>query len=161
MKKLKIITIEKDEKLLRTKSKDLTKEHILSKDFQDFLDQLLYTVKHTKLKNGWEAAGLSAIQVGNPINAFVALDLDANEFVEYINPEVEYIPEKKDIAEEGCLSIPDVTGYVERPKKIRIKYLDRTGKKHKEKYTGWDARIIQHEYDHTQGVLFIDKLVTQ
>jgi peptide deformylase len=60
--------------------------------------------------------------------------------------------------EEGCLSIPGIYGNVDRPKNIKIRYYDAQLKLQEKEYTGFVARIIQHEYDHIEGVLFIDKL---
>ena len=59
---------------------------------------------------------------------------------------------------EGCLSIPDIHEDVTRPEKIRIRYLDADLNEHEEEYDGMKARIIQHEYDHLQGIFFIDRL---
>lgn len=60
--------------------------------------------------------------------------------------------------EEGCLSIPNIRGDVERQQKVRIQYLDENFEKHDEIYEGINARVIQHEYDHIEGVLFVEKL---
>lgn len=60
--------------------------------------------------------------------------------------------------EEGCLSIPEVRGEVERPPRIRIRYQDETFKWQEEDYDGMNARVIQHEYDHIEGVLFVERL---
>jgi len=60
--------------------------------------------------------------------------------------------------EEGCLSIPEIRGDVERTQKVRIQYLDENFKKHDEVYEGINARVIQHEYDHIEGILFTEKL---
>ena len=60
---------------------------------------------------------------------------------------------------EGCLSIPGVFGKVERFKSVKIKYQDLKGKQHEEEVNGFLARVIQHEYDHLEGILFIDKAI--
>ncbi|MBS2212288.1 peptide deformylase [Carboxylicivirga mesophila] len=59
---------------------------------------------------------------------------------------------------EGCLSLPDLSGEVERPWAIEIEYYDRDFNKHKKTFTGYNARVIQHEYDHTEGILYVDHL---
>jgi peptide deformylase len=80
------------------------------------------------------------------------------EEVIMINPEVISKGEKTEIEEEGCLSLPGITGDVSRPTQITIKYQTIDGKQHIRKISGYNARIVQHEIDHLDGVLFIDKL---
>ncbi len=60
--------------------------------------------------------------------------------------------------EEGCLSLPDIRGDVDRPEEIRLRYLDENFVEHEEIFTGLDARVIQHEYDHLDGILFTELL---
>lgn len=77
-----------------------------------------------------------------------------------INPE---IVEKSDEVvrnSDGCLSVPGLFGYTNRYKRIRVKYLDEKGKPQDEWFEDWDARMIQHEYDHLDGILFMDRLST-
>jgi peptide deformylase len=159
MKKLKIITVKDNLNFLRKISKKLSLNEIKEKETQELIDQLIYTVKNTKLENGWETAGLAAIQAGKDIALMVCKDLFTNEFIAYINPEIEYLGQAKDIKIEGCLSVPGVEGNVERFKRIRIKYLDRNAVVHIDKVDGYNTRILQHEADHLQGILFTDKLV--
>lgn len=75
-----------------------------------------------------------------------------------INPEI--IEKSKDTicTEEGCLSLPGITGDVRRYKQITLKYSDLKGKKHKKVFKNFDAIVIQHEIDHLDGILFIDKI---
>ncbi len=76
----------------------------------------------------------------------------------FINPQmIEEIGEEWGF-EEGCLSIPDIRGEVERKPKIKIKYYDTDWNEHIEEYDGMAARVIQHEYDHLEGILFTDKI---
>ncbi|MFT5617353.1 MAG: peptide deformylase [Arenicella sp.] len=76
----------------------------------------------------------------------------------FINPEIiEEIGEEWGF-EEGCLSIPDIRGEVERKPQIKIKYYDTDWNEHIEEYDGMTARVIQHEYDHLEGILFTDKI---
>lgn len=74
----------------------------------------------------------------------------------FINPEIVWASEQKSVFEEGCLSIPQQYADVERPAKIRVKYLDETGKQHEEEAEGLVSHCIQHEIDHLNGVLFVD-----
>jgi peptide deformylase len=110
------------------------------------------------MPEGWMAAGLSAIQVANPIRIFASLNYNDEKFYVYVNPEIEYQGDAQDVKAEGCLSVPTREGPVKRFKRVRVTYYDRDGVKHREKFTAWTARVIQHEIDHLNGILFIDKL---
>jgi peptide deformylase len=156
-KALKIVTINDNEKLLRTPSEQISMDELKSPKFQDFLDQLLHTVKNLKVNEGWEAAGLSAVQVGVLKSVFIARDSN-RQLKEYINPKVKAFGKGQETDIEGCFSIPDFVGYVVRPKKVKVTYLDREGKKHRETLKGSLARIIQHEQDHVEGILFTDRI---
>ena len=105
--------------------------------------------------------GLAAIQVGVP-QRVVTMDLskkeDHAEPAVFINPEIVWSSQEKSVYEEGCLSIPDVHEDVERPAKVRIRYLDLDGKPHEEEAEGLYATCIQHEVDHLNGKLFIDRI---
>jgi len=76
----------------------------------------------------------------------------------FINPQIVEMSDEEWVYEEGCLSIPHIREDVTRPNTIKIKFLDENRVGHEEVYEGLKARIIQHEYDHIQGVLFIDHL---
>jgi peptide deformylase len=105
--------------------------------------------------------GLAAIQIGVPKRVII-LDLskkeDDHKPLVFINPEVTWISEDKSKYEEGCLSIPDYYEEVERPAKVKVKYLDIDGKAHETEAKGLLATCLQHEIDHINGVLFIDHL---
>ena len=105
--------------------------------------------------------GLAAIQVGVPSRVIV-MDLSKREAEAeprvFINPEITRSSEEKSLYEEGCLSIPDVHEDVERPTRVKIRYLDLEGKPHEEDAEGLFATCIQHEVDHLNGVLFIDHI---
>ncbi len=75
-----------------------------------------------------------------------------------VNPEVELLPGRKNTVEEGCLSFPEIRGAVSRPWSVRLRYQDLQGKAHVLETTGLLARVIQHEFDHVEGVLFIDRM---
>ena len=157
---LKILQInnQKELEILRGISKDVKEEDIKNPVFQEFLDNLIYTAQNTKTEKGWDTAGLAAVQVGKPVRVFCFLR-EGGTFDIMINPEIKEISNSTDIQTEACLSIPKITGNVRRLKKIKVTYLDRNGKKRKERFSSWEAREIQHEYDHLEGVLFTDKLV--
>lgn len=114
--------------------------------------------------------GLAAPQVGKSIRLFI---VDASAFVEegdeeyealkdfkrtFINPEILEESGEEWGFEEGCLSIPDIREDVLRQPDITMRYLDENFVEHTETFTGLAARVIQHEYDHIEGVLFIDHL---
>jgi peptide deformylase len=75
-----------------------------------------------------------------------------------INPELLWVSEEKESGWEGCLSIPGLRGLVPRQRRIGVRYLARTGELREEEYEGFLARIFQHEFDHVQGVVFIDRV---
>ncbi|WP_431161249.1 peptide deformylase [Flagellimonas beolgyonensis] len=131
------------------------------------------------LENMWDTmynahgVGLAAPQVGLPIRVFVvdttpfSDDEDLTEAEQkalngfkkvFINAKIEEETGKEWEFNEGCLSIPDIREDVKRKPEITISYVDEHFKPHKETYDGLLARVIQHEYDHIEGVLFTDKL---
>lgn len=113
-----------------------------------------------------KGVGLAAPQIGLAIRLFIVdtiqiMDEDKKETgikKAFINAQI--LEENGDFwaYEEGCLSIPNVRGDVERHAKIRIRYMDAQFNQHEELYDGINARVIQHEYDHIEGILFTEKL---
>ena len=103
--------------------------------------------------------GLAAIQIGVP-KRVVTMDLskkdDDHKPQVFINPEVIWKSDEKSKYEEGCLSIPEFYEEVERPAQVKVKYLDLEGEEHEIEASGLLATCLQHEIDHTNGVLFID-----
>jgi peptide deformylase len=105
--------------------------------------------------------GLAAVQVGVPIRVIV-MDLAKEEEPPapryFVNPEILETVDETQTYEEGCLSVPDFFDEVERPKKVKLRYLDYNGNEVVEWAEGMYAVCIQHEMDHLQGTLFIDHL---
>ena len=105
--------------------------------------------------------GLAAIQVGVP-KRIVTMDLAKKEGEPeprvFIDPEIVWSSDEPSVYEEGCLSIPEIHEDVERPAKVRFKYLDLDGKSQEIEAEGLFATCIQHEIDHLNGVLFIDHI---
>ena len=103
--------------------------------------------------------GLAAIQIGVP-RRVVTMDLAKKDEPKapqvFINPEVVWSSDEKSTYEEGCLSIPEYYEEVERPAAVKVKYMDADGKSHEIEADGLLATCLQHEIDHTNGVLFID-----
>lgn len=119
--------------------------------------------------------GLAASQVGRDIKLFVGDNVqvyrslseserrdyfDGDEGVKetFINATIISQSERTWVNEEGCLSVPDLSGDVTRPWSIEIEYYDRNFQKHQKTFSGITARVIQHEYDHTQGIVYVDRL---
>ena len=106
-----------------------------------------------KTSNG---VGLAAPQVGENKRMFI---IDYNDFkFTAFNPVITKMTKKTSKSEEGCLSLPGVFGDVLRSNRVVLSYQDILGKKHNINLTDWHARIAQHELDHLNGVLFIDKI---
>lgn len=113
-----------------------------------------------------DGVGLAAPQIGKSIRLFV---MDASPFGDeypelkgfkkaFINAEIIERDGDTELMNEGCLSVPEIREDVERPGRIKMTYYDQDWKFHEVEYDGWIARIIQHEYDHLDGILFTDRL---
>lgn len=105
--------------------------------------------------------GLAAVQLG-VLKRVVTMDLSKKEGPPnpqvFINPEIVWRSEEKSVYEEGCLSIPDIHEDIERPARVKVKYLDLSGQLQESEAEGLFATCIQHEVDHLNGVLFIDHI---
>jgi peptide deformylase len=102
--------------------------------------------------------GLAGPQVGRSLRLFVASESgQPEEGLVFINPKIRPFGSPVPF-EEGCLSIPGVNGEVTRPESVEITWTDLDGKQHTETFSDLMARIIQHEFDHLEGVLFIERL---
>jgi peptide deformylase len=159
-KQLKIYTIEDkdEEKVLRTKSSPVNKEQLQEPKFKKFFKNLLYTAQHSEEQNNVPAGGIAAPQVGKNIRVFYTLNYDTYKWQLFINPKVQPLGFTKISIVEGCLSVPNREGEVLRYKKIKIKYQDEGGNWKTEKFKNINAIAIQHELDHLDGILFIDKI---
>lgn len=118
-------------------------------EIQNLIANMILTMK---MANG---IGLAAPQIGRSSRLFT-VNIDGKIYV-FINPEVKDISSEKVPFEEGCLSVQKVWGPVIRPKKLTIKALDQDGELIKIRAKGLLARVIQHELDHLNGTLFVDK----
>lgn len=153
----KILTIGRYEKLLRTRSEPVKK---ITKDVK----QLIEDIKDTIAAN--PAVGLAAPQIGVLKRVFGARmhyheeqpDEEMSPPSIFINPEIVEISEEAERGFDACLSIPGMMGYTDRNIRVRLRYLDEDGKRQDQVFTGYDARVILHEYDHLEGVLFLDRL---
>jgi len=105
--------------------------------------------------------GLAAIQIGVPqrvVTVDTAKKDEPNNPQVFINPEVIWSSEEKGTYEEGCLSIPEYYEEVERPARVKVRYTGLDGKTHEIEANGMLATVLQHEIDHTNGILFIDHI---
>ena len=158
--------------VLRRKSQPVQR---VDDELRKFLDDMLETMYDAP------GIGLAAVQVGEPLRIFTVDCAKREEDEEaegetngeqvkaeeeepprdpifLINPEIVSFSDERSVYEEGCLSIPDYYADVERPAACTVKYLDRDGKEQILEADGLLATVIQHEYDHLNGVLFIDHI---
>ena len=135
---------------------------VVTDDLRRLMDDMLETMYDAP------GIGLAAVQIGEPIRVIV---MDLQEKPEddpegeaikkpryFVNPEIVWKSEELAPYEEGCLSVPEVYDEVQRPARVRLKYLDYNGNAVEEEADGLFAVCIQHEMDHLEGVLFIDHL---
>lgn len=154
MAKLKIITGE-DNPILRAVSEPVKK-------FDDELKKLVKDMKETLIKA--QGLGLAAPQVGMNLRIFVMiLDYKKQDekVIAMINPEILEHSFDTEIAEEGCLSVPKLFADVERFRSLKVMFFDVEGIRQVVELSGLDAREVQHEYDHLDGVLFVDRVREQ
>jgi len=158
--------------VLRTRAKPLDPADIKSPRIQQLIDDMFETMQE------YNGVGLAAPQVHHGVRLFVAgfaprrdeegdddedEDEDEDEdggvpLMALINPEISVVGEDVQEDWEGCLSIPDVRGRVPRARDIAVKAYDRKGRRIQMNARGFTARVIQHETDHLDGVLFLDRM---
>ena len=149
----RILTVDADMAVLKKKSAPVT---VVDNALRALMDDMLETMYHAP------GIGLAAIQVGEPVRVIV-MDLEKGEEATaapryFVNPEVLWASDELFVYEEGCLSVPEIFDEVERPARVRLRYIDYHGKQQEEDAEGLFAVCIQHEIDHLDGVLFIDHL---
>jgi len=146
--------------ILRAKARPVERAEFKNAAFQKFVDDLFETMHE------YHGVGLAAPQVHEGLRVFVASideppedeNAPEHEPVAIVNPEITVVG--ADVVEdwEGCLSIPDIRGRVRRAKEITVRAMDRHGHRLELHATGFPARVIQHETDHLDGVLFFDRM---
>lgn len=137
----------------------------LNKETFNLVKELKETLTN---KEGIKGVGISAVQVGKLKKVFIAYSKSSKKFLTFINPEIVWksktlvtgVPESSN-KYEGCLSVPDVWSIIKRYKIIKVRYFTENGVKQIRKFSGLTSTIIQHEFDHTEGVLFIDRALQQ
>ena len=142
-------------KILRQKARKVTS---FDAELQTLIDDMVDTMRAAP------GVGLAAPQVDVPLRVIVVEFSEDPEDEEtppklytLVNPEIARASAEEELGTEGCLSIPGIVGDVERPLTVTVKGLNRRGQSVKLKAGGWLARIFQHEVDHLNGVLFVDK----
>lgn len=144
--------------VLRKEAEDITPGYPELKDLIAVMFETMYRS---------DGVGLAAPQIGKAIRLVViTLDVLKDDYPEYagfnkayINPHIlEYDETETKTMEEGCLSLPGIHESVRRPTRIRVKYMDEDFNEHEEWVDGYLARVMQHEFDHLDGTLFIDRL---
>jgi peptide deformylase len=148
--------------VLREVAREVTPEELAGAEVQRLIDDMIETMRAA---NG---AGLAAPQVGVPLRIATIEVRPGNPRYPYkppipltviVNPELTMLDEAKFATNEGCLSMPNVRGDLERFENVGVRYLDRQGEVHEEERRGLTAGTFQHEVDHLDGILFVDRMV--
>lgn len=146
--------------LLRMRSEEFTTEEILQPETKELVADMFETMEKA------HGQGLAAPQIGvlkRLVIVRLFRDEEAGNREGYIdrvlfNPEIEVLDGPMLGSWEGCLSVPGMAGYVERIRHIKLTFLDEKAEKHEEVVKGYDAVVYQHECDHLNGILYIDRL---
>jgi peptide deformylase len=146
---------------LRERAREVSAEELGSAEFQRLIDDMIETMRAA---NG---AGLAANQVGETVRVAVVEVRPGNPRYPYkppvpltviVNPVIEPLDDDVEQINEGCLSVPNLRGEVPRHMNIRVRYTDRDGAEHEEVRRGLTAGTFQHELDHLDGTLFVDRV---
>ena len=147
--------------VLRERARELTPEELRSGEVQRLIDDMIETMRAA---NG---AGLAANQVGETVRVAVVEVRPGNLRYPYkppipltviVNPVIEPLDDEIEQINEGCLSVPNLRGEVPRHVNVRLRYTDREGEQHDEVRRGLTAGTFQHELDHLDGTLFVDRV---
>jgi peptide deformylase len=146
--------------VLRERAREVSAEELATPEVQQLIDDLIDTMHAA---NG---AGIAANQIGVPLRV-TTIEVNHNPRYPYkppipltvvVNPEIEFLDDEVVFINEGCLSVPNLRGSVMRHVNIRVRYLDRDGVAHDEVKRGLTAGTFQHECDHLDGMLFLDRV---
>lgn len=150
-----------DAAVLRERAREVAPDELASPEMQRLIDDMIETMRAAS------GAGLAANQVGETLRIAVIEVRPGNERYPYkppialtviVNPVLELVGEDRFENNEGCLSLPGVRGVVPRAVDVRVRYLDRDGAPHEEARCGLTAGTFQHEVDHLDGILFVDRV---
>lgn len=146
--------------VLRERARELTRDELLAPETQRFIDDLVETMRHA------EGAGLAATQVAQPIR-ICAIEVGDNPRYPYkpkvpltilVNPQLVPLSEETFDNYEGCLSVPNLRGVVPRHVEVRVRAWSRDGEPVDRVVRGLTAGTFQHEVDHLDGMLFVDRI---
>ncbi len=147
--------------VLRERAREVSQEELRSDDVQRLIDDMVDTMRAA------DGAGLAANQVAETLRIAVVEVRPGNPRYPYkppvpltvvVNPVIEPLDDEVERINEGCLSVPNLRGEVPRHMSIRLRYTDRDGEEHEEVRHGLTAGTFQHELDHLDGVLFLDRV---
>lgn len=147
--------------LLRQQARPVAEAELRTPEFAQFVEDMRECMKH------YGGIGLAAPQIGMSIQlAVIELEGGQNRYgselglpyTVFINPEIEVLDPAEQGFWEGCLSVPGLRGFVERPRKVRVRYLDATGTPRELVAEDFLATVVQHELDHLTGHLYVDRL---
>ena len=147
--------------LLREKARDLTMEEITSQETKTLVDDMLQTMDSVG------GVGLAAPQIGiSKRLAIISIsasnkryrDAPETPLMVIINPKISILNERKQGYWEGCLSVPGMRGFVERPREVKVDYLNLEGQEKNIRLKGFLATVFQHELDHLDGIIYVDHL---
>jgi peptide deformylase len=147
--------------VLRQKARDVTREEISSPEMRRLLKDMIETMHE------YGGVGLAAPQVHEPVRlAIIEYDADNGRYetangqplLVIFNARVKVLDQTPSGFWEGCLSVPGMRGYVERPSKVEVNYLDERGKPQTLVAEGFLATVFQHELDHLDGVVYVDRI---
>ena len=146
--------------VLRERAREVTSDELASPEVQTLIDDMIDTMRHA---NG---AGIAAPQVGVPLRIATVEVRPGNPRYPYkppipltviVNPVIEPLDEETVVINEGCLSVPDMRGDLARFVNVKVRHLDRDGVEHESVRRGLTAGTFQHEVDHLDGILFLDR----
>lgn len=146
--------------ILRKKAQKISKDYLMSDEFGRLLQDMQDSMKH------YGGIGIAAPQIGVDLQVAIIELTGTNRYGEemnlpltaFINPEISYLTDEQQGFWEGCLSVPGLRGFVERPKKVKVKYQNHKGEDLEIIAEGFLATVLQHELDHLEGVLYIDRI---
>lgn len=144
---MRLTILTEGDKKLRKKSVPVNQP--FTSELQDFIKDMIETMYQA------DGVGLAAPQVGHNLRLFVVASKKGPLVM--INPALSKKSLRKQIEEEGCLSVPGVYGLVKRHRSVTVTYLDKRGEKQVQRAEGFFSRVIQHETDHLDGILFIER----
>jgi peptide deformylase len=147
--------------VLRKVARDLTPEEVISDETRRLVEDMIDTMRHE------EGIGIAAPQIGESLQvAVIEIQVDSDRYPDmkpfdlsvFVNPRITVLDEQEQGYWEGCLSVPNLRGLVLRPRQVRVDYYDLGGQKRAVVAGGFLATVFQHELDHLQGVLFVDRV---